>query len=501
MTKTDIPLSDAVRQTLKRLNGKMLIAGEWIGAGSGDLQAIINPATGKPFMSVPAAGAEDVDRAVVGARKAFESPDWSKMRSAHRQRLLLKLADLMADNLDEFAQLESLDNGKPVSMSKAVDVRGAIEFLRYMAGWATKIEGRTLDVSFPAPRDGGEYFAYTRREAVGVVGAIVPWNYPLSMAVWKLGPALATGCTVVLKPASETPLTALRLGELIAEAGYPAGVVNVVTGGGSTAGAALCAHPGVDKIAFTGSTEIGRQVGRVAIDRMAHVSLELGGKSPVVLFSDANLKAAIPGAAGAIFSNAGQTCTAGSRLYVHRSIFDEVVAGVSARAGKLRIGPGLDPNTQLGPLISEKQRHTVDGYVQTSLVEGATVAVGGRLLEGAGYFYEPTVLVGMSQAARVVQEEIFGPVLVALPFDDDEEVVALANDSPFGLAASLWSDSLAKVHKIAPRIKAGTVWVNCHNMLDPNLPFGGYKWSGIGREMGRSVIEMYTQEKSVLMVA
>ncbi|MCB1465942.1 MAG: aldehyde dehydrogenase family protein, partial [Rhizobiaceae bacterium] len=307
MTKTDIPLSDAVRQTLKRLNGKMLIAGEWIGAGSGDLQAIINPATGKPFMSVPAAGAEDVDRAVVGARKAFESPDWSKMRSAHRQRLLLKLADLMADNLDEFAQLESLDNGKPVSMSKAVDVRGAIEFLRYMAGWATKIEGRTLDVSFPAPRDGGEYFAYTRREAVGVVGAIVPWNYPLSMAVWKLGPALATGCTVVLKPASETPLTALALVPILEEAGVPAGVVNVIPSrrSGAVVGGML-KDLRVRVISFTGSTEVGQKLIHAAAENVVKPVMELGGNAPFIVFDDADLDAAVEGALIAKMRNMGE---------------------------------------------------------------------------------------------------------------------------------------------------------------------------------------------------
>ena len=377
---------------------------------------------------------------------------------------------------------------------------GSVEYLRYIAGWATKLEGSTVDVSFPRPRQGGEYFAYTRREPVGVVAAIIPWNYPLMMAVWKIGPALATGCTIVLKPASETPMTALRLGELAIEAGYPPGVVNVVTGRGSTIGAALSRHPGVDKIAFTGSTEIGRDVGHNAVERMARFSLELGGKSPVIVFDDANLKAAIPGAVSAIFANQGQACTAGSRLYVQRSIFDEVVEGVASRAAKLKIGPGLSPDTQMGPLVSLRQMDTVCGYIEQGVACGACVATGGNRIGRPGFFVEPTVLVGMDQSSAVVQEEIFGPVLVVLPFEDIDDAARLANDTGYGLAASIWSNDLGRVHRLSPRIKAGTVWINCHNLLDPALPFGGFKLSGMGREMGRAVLDLYTESKSICML-
>ena len=500
MAMSETALGPAAAETIRRLDNTMMIGGTWTRAESGDAADVVDPATERAFMSAPVAGAADVYRAVAAARAAFVAPEWAGMRASHRQRLLNKLADLLSANAEEFAELEALDNGKPVSVALPVDVRGAVEFLRYMAGWATKIEGRTLDVSFPPPREGG-YFAYTRRQPVGVVAAIIPWNYPLSMAVWKLGPALATGCTVVLKPASETPVTALRLAELIAEAGYPDGVVNVVTGSGREAGAALAAHPGVDKVAFTGSTAVGREVGHVAIERMAHVSLELGGKSPVLIFPDANLKAAIPGAANAIFSNAGQTCTAGSRLYAHHSVFDEVVDGIAGRAAKLRRGPGLAKATQLGPLVSARQRRTVAGYVAKGVEDGATVVTGGTAPDETGYFYEPTLLTGMGQGSAVVQEEIFGPVLVVLPFGDLDEAVSLANDSIYGLSAGVWSQNLATVHAVTERLQSGTVWVNCHNMLDPNLPFGGMKQSGIGREMGRSVIEAYTEEKAVLMVA
>jgi phenylacetaldehyde dehydrogenase len=492
--------SSLVSETLARLDNSMLIGGEWVAAASGESLAVINPATGEAFASVPSGGAEDVDRAAKAAHAAFTEPSWSLMRPADRQRLLLKLADLLEVHADEFAELETLDNGKPISLSRHVDVAGSVDYLRYIAGWATKLEGSTIDVSFPRPRQGGEWFAYTRREPVGVVGAIIPWNYPLMMAVWKLGPALATGCTVVLKPASETPLTALRLAELVMEAGYPAGVVNVITGRGSVMGAALSAHPLVDKVAFTGSTEIGRDVGHAVVDRMARASLELGGKSPVIIFDDANLRAAIPGAASAIFANQGQACTAGSRLYVQRSIYDEVLEGVAARAAKMVIGPGVEATTQMGPLVSERQAQAVLSYIERGKAEGARVVTGGRRLDRPGFYVEPTVLADMPQSAAVVQEEIFGPVLVVVPFDDIDDAATLANDSVYGLAASIWSTNLNRVHRLIPQIKAGTVWVNTHNMLDPALPFGGFKLSGIGREMGRAVLDLYTDTKSVCML-
>ncbi len=495
-----IQISQKAAATLERLTNRMWVGGAWGPSVSGKVREVVNPADGERIAVVPAAQVEDIDRAVSAARGAFERKAWAHMRPADRERLLGKLADLLEANADEFAELETLDNGKSITMSRRVDVPGAIEYLRYIAGWATKLEGSTLDVSFPRPRQGGEYFAYTRREPIGVVGAIIPWNYPLMMAVWKLGPALATGCTVILKPAEETPVTALRLAELIEEAGYPPGVVNVVTGDGAAAGAALCRHPGVDKIAFTGSTETGRIVAHCAADRMARVSLELGGKSPVIVFDDANLKAAIPGAAAAIFSNQGQICTAGSRLYVQRSIFDEVVEGVAARAAKMTVGPGLSPDTQMGPLVSERQRNTVCTFIEQGLSAGARAVTGGARIDGPGYFVEPTVLTGLDQASGVVQEEIFGPVLVALPFDDIDDAARLANDNGYGLAGSIWSSDLSRVHRLVPQIKAGTVWVNCHNMLDPAMPFGGFKQSGMGREMGKAVLDLYTETKSVCML-
>src|SRR5512132_1854367 len=374
----------------------------------------------------------------------------------------------------------------------------AADFLRYMAGWATKIEGTTHDVSIPFLPT-AKFFAFTRKEPVGVVGAIIPWNFPLLMAAWKIGPALAAGCTVVLKPAEETPLTALRLGELTIEAGLPPGVVNIVTGLGPTAGAALASHAGIDKIAFTGSTEVGKHVQRAAVDNMTRVSLELGGKSPVIVLEDADPAQAAAGAANAIFFNQGQVCTAGSRLYVQRSAFDRVVGELSAIAGKLKLGPGLDPSSELGPLVSTTQRDRVCGYIAHGVEQGARIAAGGGRSGERGYFVQPTVLVDARQDMRVVQEEIFGPVVVAMPFDDVEEAVRLANDTMYGLGASIWSNDLGRVHRLIPRIKAGTVWVNCHSMLDSSLPFGGFKQSGIGREMGRAALDLFTETKSVLM--
>ena len=482
-----------------RLGGNMLIGGDFVPSRSGELGNVVNPADGTAFGTVALGGAEDADAAVSAARTAFDDPSWAAMRPADRERALHRLADLVEANAEELAWLETLDNGKPLILSQRVDVPGAIEYLRYIAGWATKLEGRTLDVSFPAPRGGGQYVAYTRPEPVGVVAAIIPWNYPLMMAAWKIGPALATGCTIVLKPALETPMTALRLGELVREAGIPDGVVNIVTGDGPGLGGALTSNPGVDKIAFTGSTPVGRTIGHAAMDRMARVSLELGGKSPVILFDDANLNAAIPGAAAAIFANQGQACTAGSRLYVQRGIYDEVLEGLAGRARKMAIGPGLEKGTQLGPLVSRKQLETVTGYVEQGVGDGARIVTGGKRVDRDGYFMEPTVLADMSQSASVVQEEIFGPVLVVQPFDDAEEAIRLANDSQYGLAASIWSQDLSRVHRTIPQIRAGTVWVNCHNMLDPAMPFGGTKMSGIGREMGAAVLDLYTETKSVCM--
>jgi phenylacetaldehyde dehydrogenase len=381
-------------------------------------------------------------------------------------------------------------------MASIVDIPGSRDYFRYMAGWATKIEGATFQTSIHGP-PGMKFNTYYTRQPVGVVAQIVPWNFPLAMAAWKLGPALAVGCTVVLKPAEQTPLTALRLADLIAEAGFPPGVVNVITGNGETAGAALVAHPGVDKVAFTGSTEVGKIINKSATDTLKRVSLELGGKSPVIVFPDVDVKAAIGGASNAIFFNAGQVCAAGSRLFAHRKIFDKVVEGISGAAGAIRLGPGLDPQTQMGPLVSREQQERVLGYINAGKSEGASVAVGGEAPSHPGYFVKPTVLVNVKPDMKVVREEIFGPVLVAQRFDDIDEIVAMANDTPYGLAASVWSNDVSTVNRVVPKIKAGTVYVNCHGFVDPNMPFGGFKQSGFGREHGRSVIEMYTEIKSV----
>jgi phenylacetaldehyde dehydrogenase len=458
-----------------------------------------DPATGDVVTSVPAAGAADVDLAVKAARAAFESREWGAARPVDRERWLLKLADLLEANAAELAEIETVDNGKPLVISQRVDVPSAVDFLRYCAGWATKIEGTTVEPSLPGFRR-NEFFAYTRREPVGVVGAIIPWNFPLLMAVWKIGPALATGCSIVLKPAEDTPLSALRLAALALEAGVPPGALNVITGDGPTAGAALAAHPGIDKVAFTGSTAVGKRIGQSALENMTRISLELGGKSPVIVLDDVDPAVAASGAANAIFFNSGQVCVAGSRLYVQRQAYDAVVDGVSAIAAKMRIGPGLEKGTQLGPLVSERQLARVAGYVQAGLAEGATLVTGGARHGERGWFHQPTVLTGVDAGARVAQEEIFGPVLVATPFDDVDEIAALANNTAYGLSASVWSNDLKRVHRLIPRIKAGTIWVNCHGLLDNALPFGGYKQSGIGREMGRAMIDLYTETKSVLMM-
>ena len=477
---------------------KMLIGADWVDAADGTQLDVHDPATGAAFAHVPAGKAADIDRAVRAARVAFESGPWPALSPVQRERLLLALADKVEANAQELAEIESLDNGKSVMLARHVDMAMAVDFLRYMAGWATKIEGATHEVSVPfIPQ--AKFFAWTRREAVGVVGAIIPWNFPLLMAAWKIGPALAAGCTVVLKPAEETPLTALRLGQLVLEAGIPPGVVNVVTGLGETAGAALASHPGVDKIAFTGSTAVGKLVQRAAIENMTRVSLELGGKSPVIVLDDADPAQAAAGAAQAIFFNQGQVCTAGSRLYVHKRLFDRVVSELAGIAGRMKLGPGLDPSSELGPLVSEVQRDRVCGYIESGLAQGAKVATGGGRAGEKGYFVQPTVLVDARQDMRVVQEEIFGPVVVALPYDDIDEAVRLANDTPYGLGASIWSNDLARVHRMIPRIKAGTVWVNCHSMLDASLPFGGFKQSGIGREMGRAALDLFTETKSVML--
>ncbi|HNP60887.1 MAG TPA: aldehyde dehydrogenase family protein [Nitrospirales bacterium] len=475
---------------------KMLINGQWADAQSGKTFSTFNPATGEVIAEVAEGDKPDIDLAVRAARNAFEQGPWRKMTPSDRGKLLWRLGDLLESNLEEFAQLESLDNGKPLTIARAADVPLAVDLFRYMAGWSTKIEGNSIPISVPY-MPGSQFLAYTLREPVGVVGQIIPWNFPLLMAAWKLGPALAVGCTIVMKPAEQTPLSALRLGELFLEAGFPEGVVNVVPGYGETAGAALAAHPDVDKIAFTGSTEVGKLIVNAATGNLKKVTLELGGKSPSVVLPDADLEIGIPGVASAIFFNHGQCCAAGSRLYVEKGIFDKVVAGVADQAKQIKIGSGLDLTTQMGPLVSDEQQHRVLGYLESGFAEGAQAVAGGKRFGDKGYFVEPTVLVNTKSTMKVIQEEIFGPVVCAEPFTNVEDVIAKANDNIYGLAASVWTKDLSKGHRIAAQLRAGTVWINCHNVFDASLPFGGYKQSGWGREMGHEALNLYTEVKSV----
>jgi phenylacetaldehyde dehydrogenase len=497
MSTAQLLVSEKTLDFLKNAK-KMLIGSHWVDAQAGRTLPVINPATEETIATVPAGSAADVNQAVSAAHSALNG-SWSKFRPADRERLLFRLADAIEADAQHLAELESLNNGKTATMARAVDVPCTVEFLRYMAGWSTKIGGRTLDLSFPAP-PGKRITAYTRREPVGVVGAIIPWNFPLLMAAWKVGPALATGCTIVLKPAEETPLTALRFAELAQQVGYPEGVFNVVTGGGPEAGASLAEHKGIHKLAFTGSTEIGKRVGHSAVENMTRFSLELGGKSPVIVLDDADPDASADGAAQAIFFNHGQVCTAGSRLFVQRRSFDRVLERVVNTAHRIKLGPGLDPETQMGPLVSGRQRDRVLTYIDTGVKNGAQAVAGSPHYTGQGFFVKPTVLVGADAQSTVSQEEIFGPVLVASAFDSLEEVAELANCTAYGLGASIWSNNLAQVNDLVPRLRAGTVWVNCHNVVDPAMPFGGYKQSGMGREMGQEVIESYTELKSVCML-
>jgi len=473
---------------------KMLIDGKWVAARSGKTFSVEDPATQETIAEVPAGDKADIDLAVAAARRAFETGPWSRISPGERSRIVWRLGDLLEKHADEFAELEALDNGKPVTNASQGDVQGSIDMFRYMAGWATRLNGETIPVSSP-----GNWHAYTLREPVGVVGQIIPWNFPLMMAAWKLAPALAAGCTIVLKPAEQTPLSALRFGELILEAGIPDGVVNIVTGFGETAGAALAEHPDVDKVAFTGSTEVGKLIVRAAAGNLKRVSLELGGKSPAIVFPDADLDLAIAGTASAIFYNQGQCCTAGSRLFAHKSIYDRVVDGVVAEAGKLKVGHGLDPSVNLGPLVSKEQHDRVTGFIDSGRSQGAEIVTGGQAVGKQGYFVEPTVLAKTNRDMRVVREEIFGPVVCIQSFDDDslDAVAKFANDTEYGLQASVWTQNLRLAHMMARKIKAGTICINNHNYGDPAFPFGGYKQSGWGREMGKEVMEHYTETKSV----
>ncbi len=487
-------IQNALGTFLQQQSIKMLIGGQWVESASGKTFETINPSTGEVLAKVVEGDSEDINRAVIAARKAFESGSWPKLTPSQRGRLLLKLADLIEQNAEELAQLETLDNGKPIRYSRAGDVPLTADHFRYFAGWATKLEGETIPVSIP------NMFTYTLREPVGVVGQIIPWNFPLQMAAWKLAPALACGNTVILKPAEQTPLTALRLGELICEAGFPEGVVNIVPGFGETAGAALAAHPNVDKIAFTGSTEVGKKILQASIGNLKKVTLELGGKSPNIIFPDADLKFAVRGALNAIFFNQGQVCTVGSRLFVQKSVYDQVVGGLTDAARKMKLGQGIDPGTELGPVVSQEQLDRVTGYIEIGKREGATPRTGGERPGGnlaQGYFVQPTVFDGVNDDMTIAREEIFGPVVVALPFEDVEEVAARANSSIYGLAAGVWTSDVKKAHKMAAALKAGVIWVNTYNQFDAAAPFGGYKQSGYGREMGHAVLDAYTQTKTV----
>jgi phenylacetaldehyde dehydrogenase len=478
----------------------LFIGGRWRPSESGQTLVSTNPATGQPLATIARGTSADVDAAVAASRAALADPAWRDITPLQRGELLHRLAELVEAHADELALIESLDNGKPASVARAVDAGTTAKLFRYFAGWPSKFEGATIPLS---PRNGLRILNYTVHEPIGVVGAIVPWNFPMSMATWKLAPALAMGNTVVLKPAEETSLSTLRLAQLIDEAGFPPGVVNVITGPGSVVGAAIAAHPDVDKIAFTGSTEVGRLITSAALGNMKKVSLELGGKSPHIVLPDADPVAVAAAASDGIFFNQGQTCTAGSRLYVHADIYDDVMAALVDHAQRIVVGPGHDPATQMGPLVSAKQLQTVTSYVESGLEQGAVLATGGGRPAGlderyrGGHFLEPTVLAETTHAMRVVQEEIFGPVLVAMRWSEVDDLIDKANDSPYGLAAGVWTNDLTQAHRIAAAIKAGTVWINCYNLTDPASPFGGYKQSGWGREMGRGVLEQYTETKSV----
>jgi aldehyde dehydrogenase (NAD+) len=472
---------------------KLLINNRWIASESGKTFATVNPATGEEICQVAEADAADVEKAVKVARAAFEHGPWRKTPASERGRLLHRLADLIEKNADELARIESLDNGKPVSVAKAVDVAATVACYRYFAGWADKIQGKTIPID-------GDYFCYTRHEPVGVVGQIIPWNFPMLMQAWKLAPALAAGNTVVMKPAEQTPLSALRIGELILEAGFPEGVVNLLPGFGPTAGAAIARHMDVDKVAFTGSTEVGHLIMEAAAkSNLKRVTLELGGKSPNIVFADVDVDEAVEGAHFGLFFNHGQCCCAGSRVFVEEKIYDQFVEKSGARARKRTVGDPFDPKTEQGPQVDQAQFDKVMGYIESGRNEGAKLVCGGDRVGDRGYFVQPTVFADVQDNMKIAKEEIFGPVMSVIPFKSVDEVVARANRTEYGLAAAVWTRDIKKAHSIADSVRAGTVWVNCYNVLDTRAPFGGFKQSGIGRELGEYGLQQYTEVKTVIV--
>ena len=492
-------VSDGVSNFLSK-NKQLYIDGKWVDSKSGKTFEVEDPATGKQIATCAAGDSTDIDLAVKAARKAFDAGKWTSIPTNERGKIIWKIGDLIDQHTEELAQLESLDNGKPVTIAGAADVPLSSDIMRYMAGWATKIEGETIPISVPYT-PGAQYHSYTLREPVGVVGQIIPWNFPLLMMAWKLAPALAAGCTIVLKPAEQTPLSALRLTEIINDSGLlPEGVLNVVTGLGEAAGAPLAAHPGVDKVAFTGSTEVGKLITQASAGNLKKVSLELGGKSPTIIFPDADVDAAIAGAASAIFFNHGQCCCAGSRLFAHEKIFEKVTEGISKIAEGIKVGPGMDTSTEMGPLVSDEQYQKVSGYIESGKQEGGEIVAGGKYDNASGgHFVHPTVFSKTNADMTLVKEEIFGPVVCAQPFSDEnlEKIASEANNTNFGLAASIWTKNISVAHKLAAKIRSGTVWINCHNIFDASLPFGGYKESGWGREMGHEVLKNYTELKAI----
>ena len=498
-TILDYTVNDGVDKFLSE-NKKLYIGGKWVDSKSGKTFDVEDPATGKTIATCAAGASEDIDLAVSSARNAFDSGKWTSIPANEKGKIIWKIGDLIDKHAEELAQLESLDNGKPVTIAGAADVPLSSDIMRYMAGWATKIEGETIPISVPYT-PGAQYHSYTLREPVGVVGQIIPWNFPLLMMAWKLAPALAAGCTIVLKPAEQTPLSALRLTEIINDSGLlPEGVLNLVTGLGEEAGAPLAAHPQVDKVAFTGSTEVGKLITKASAGNLKKVSLELGGKSPTIIFPDADVDAAIAGAASAIFFNHGQCCCAGSRLFAHEKIFDKVTEGISKIAEGIKVGPGMDTSTEMGPLVSNEQYEKVAGYIESGKSEGGEIVAGGKYDNGSGgHFVHPTVFAKTNADMTLVKEEIFGPVVCAQPFSDEnlEKIATEANNTNFGLAASIWTKNISVAHKLAAKIRSGTVWINCHNIFDASLPFGGYKESGWGREMGHEVLKNYTELKAI----